>query len=101
MYASLARCYGTLSTQVCGDIRQYSWLRLFIGPISEVFDISSLSDTRGRSSSDTHAPFSYKGKKGRCEVDVRARIMRWPPVGAGPVVFEVPLAIFRLDGADF
>ena len=34
---------------------------------------------------ETHAPFSYKGKNGRCPVDVRARIMTWPPVQRGPV----------------
>jgi membrane-anchored protein YejM (alkaline phosphatase superfamily) len=28
---------------------------------------------------ETHAPFDYKGKAVRCPVDVRARVMDWPP----------------------
>lgn len=34
---------------------------------------------------ETHAPFSFAGKRGACPVDVRARVMEWPPVEVGPV----------------
>ena len=35
---------------------------------------------------ETHFPFRFAGKDDRCPVDVRARIMTWPPVqGDGPV----------------
>lgn len=35
---------------------------------------------------ETHAPFTYKGKKDVCPVDVRARLIKWPPSkGSGPV----------------
>jgi membrane-anchored protein YejM (alkaline phosphatase superfamily) len=34
---------------------------------------------------ETHAPFSYRGKPDRCPVDVRARVVVWPPVEQGPV----------------
>jgi hypothetical protein len=34
---------------------------------------------------ETHAPFSFEGKHGTCPVDVRARVMEWPPVERGPV----------------
>jgi hypothetical protein len=34
---------------------------------------------------ETHAPFSYEGKPDTCPVDVRARVMAWPPVPSGPV----------------
>ena len=32
---------------------------------------------------ETHAPFSFAGKEGECPVDVRARIMIWPPREVG------------------
>jgi membrane-anchored protein YejM (alkaline phosphatase superfamily) len=35
---------------------------------------------------ETHAPFEFAGKATRCPVDVRARVMTWPPEQApGPV----------------
>jgi membrane-anchored protein YejM (alkaline phosphatase superfamily) len=34
---------------------------------------------------ETHAPFRFEGKTDRCPVDVRARVMRWPPKESGPV----------------
>jgi membrane-anchored protein YejM (alkaline phosphatase superfamily) len=34
---------------------------------------------------ETHAPFVYEGKQDSCPVDVRARVMEWPPVQRGPV----------------
>lgn len=34
---------------------------------------------------ETHAPFSYRDKADRCPVDVRARVIVWPPVEQGPV----------------
>jgi membrane-anchored protein YejM (alkaline phosphatase superfamily) len=34
---------------------------------------------------ETHAPFSFAGKQGECPIDVRARIMKWPPEEAGAV----------------
>ena len=34
---------------------------------------------------ETHAPFDYAGKRSGCPVDVRARVMTWPPVERGPV----------------
>jgi hypothetical protein len=34
---------------------------------------------------ETHAPFDFEGKERPCPVDVRARVMHWPPVESGPV----------------
>ncbi len=34
---------------------------------------------------ETHAPYRYRGKPTRCPIDVRARIITWPPVQRGAV----------------
>jgi hypothetical protein len=50
---------------------------------------------------ETHAPFHFKGKQGRCEVDVRARAMRWPPVESGPVGRASPAFDHQMEAAAF
>ncbi len=39
---------------------------------------------------ETHAPFTFKGKGEQCPVDVRARVMSWPPSESGQVGRENP-----------
>lgn len=34
---------------------------------------------------ETHAPYRYDGKRVLCPVDVRARVVRWPPMESGAV----------------
>lgn len=51
---------------------------------------------------ETHAPFSYKGKPTPCPVDVRARIMKWPPVqGDGPVGKANAAYAHQMEAAEF
>ncbi|MCW2923398.1 MAG: Methyltransferase type 11 [Thermoleophilia bacterium] len=51
---------------------------------------------------ETHAPFSYAGKSGACPVDVRARIMGWPPQrGSGPVGRDNPAWAHQVEAAEF
>ncbi len=51
---------------------------------------------------ETHAPFRYAGKQDRCPVDVRARIMSWPPrQGDGPVGRDSPAFDHQRRAAEF
>jgi hypothetical protein len=51
---------------------------------------------------ETHAPFDFVGKKERCPVDVRARLMQWPPEpGRGPVGRNSPAYAHQVAAAEF
>jgi Sulfatase len=50
---------------------------------------------------ETHAPFSYAGQSEACPVDVRARLMEWPPVESGPVGRQSPAFGHQVQAAEF
>ena len=50
---------------------------------------------------ETHAPFDYAGKPAPCPVDVRARIMTWPPVEQGPVGRDNEAYLHQMEAAEF
>lgn len=50
---------------------------------------------------ETHAPFDYAGKSSRCPVDVRARVMTWPPVEHGPVGRDNEAYRHQMEAAAF
>ena len=50
---------------------------------------------------ETHAPFQFKGKKDRCPVDVRSRIMDWPPSESGPVGRDSPAFGHQVQAVEF
>lgn len=50
---------------------------------------------------ETHAPFTFEGKKETCPVDVRARVMRWPPVETRPVGRESPAYDHQVECVEF
>ncbi|MGE0918654.1 methyltransferase domain-containing protein [Trichlorobacter lovleyi] len=51
---------------------------------------------------ETHAPFFYKGKKDTCPVDVRARIIKWPPCESpGPVGQANEAFRHQVEAAEF
>lgn len=51
---------------------------------------------------ETHFPFSFAGKRGRCPVDVRARRMTWPPIQEpGPVGRDNPAFAHQVEAAEF
>jgi membrane-anchored protein YejM (alkaline phosphatase superfamily) len=51
---------------------------------------------------ETHAPFDHAGKIGRCPVDVRARLMQWPPrQGDGPVGVDNPAFSHQVESVEF
>jgi membrane-anchored protein YejM (alkaline phosphatase superfamily) len=50
---------------------------------------------------ETHAPYSYRGMVGRCPVDVRARVIEWPPVEKPPVGRENDAFRHQVAAAEF
>ncbi len=51
---------------------------------------------------ETHAPFSFAGKTEPCPVDVRARVMSWPPqLAPGPVGRDNPAYSHQVAAAEF
>ena len=51
---------------------------------------------------ETHAPYRYHGKEGSCPVDVRARIITWPPVvGQGPVGRDNEAFRHQMEAAEY
>jgi hypothetical protein len=50
---------------------------------------------------ETHAPFGYEGKSGRCSLDVRARAMTWPPRQHGPVGRASEAFGHQVEAAEF
>ena len=50
---------------------------------------------------ETHAPFDYEGKEDACPVDVRARVMTWPPHQEGPVGRECEAYDHQMRAAEF
>jgi len=50
---------------------------------------------------ETHAPYSFEGKRGSCPVDVRARVMTWPPVERGLVGSECEAYDHQVQAAEF
>jgi len=50
---------------------------------------------------ETHFPFGFEGKIDRCEVDVRARAMTWPPAESGPVGRDCPGYAHQVAAAEF
>ncbi|HXY28696.1 MAG TPA: sulfatase-like hydrolase/transferase [Acidimicrobiales bacterium] len=50
---------------------------------------------------ETHAPYRYEGKRGSCPVDVRARVMKWPPVEQGLVGADCEAFAHQVEAAEF
>jgi hypothetical protein len=50
---------------------------------------------------ETHAPFDFAGKSEPCPVDVRARVMEWPPREVGPVGRESPAFDHQVLATEF
>ena len=50
---------------------------------------------------ETHAPFSYRGKPDHCPVDVRARVIVWPPAEQGPVGRDNAAFSHQVRAAEF
>lgn len=51
---------------------------------------------------ETHAPYQYRGKKTTCPVDVRARLIKWPPAqSAGPVGDQNDGFAHQIEAAEF
>jgi hypothetical protein len=51
---------------------------------------------------ETHAPFDFAGKREPCPVDVRARVMSWPPQQApGPVGRDNEAYAHQIEAAEF
>lgn len=50
---------------------------------------------------ETHAPFHFHGKTDRCPVDVRARIMSWPPHQVGAVGRNCAAFEHQMRAAEF
>jgi len=50
---------------------------------------------------ETHAPFHFEGKSDPCPVDVRARIMKWPPREEGPVGRQCAAFGHQVQAAEF
>lgn len=50
---------------------------------------------------ETHFPYRYKGKQGHCPVDVRARVMTWPPLARGPVGRDSEAFAHQMEAAEY
>jgi membrane-anchored protein YejM (alkaline phosphatase superfamily) len=50
---------------------------------------------------ETHAPYTYRGKKEPCKDDVRARRMIWPSIEQGPVGRETDAFKSQVAAAEF
>jgi hypothetical protein len=50
---------------------------------------------------ETHSPYAYEGKRGACPIDVRARLMRWPPAESGLVGRENEAYAHQVEAAEF
>lgn len=50
---------------------------------------------------ETHAPYIFKGQKIPCPVDVRARIMTWPPVEQGVIGRDSEAFQYQIASAEF
>jgi len=50
---------------------------------------------------ETHAPYTYRGKRDQCPVDVRARRMRWPPREEGPAGSDSEAFAHQVEAVEF